>query len=100
MVTPIRPQRDGCLFSISARLFCVQGLKSGIYLPYWKHPVLSLQEWALLNHLNCEFHRSSNIIRDPGSGFHCSITYLSGQMWWCFAVEYSRFWSLRASFET
>lgn len=44
-----------------------------------------LKEGALLNQLNCGFHRLSTNIKDRGSEFECSVTYQFRQTWQCCA---------------
>lgn len=88
MMTPIRPQRDCCPFPMSASLFlfCVQGLKS-VCLPYWKHPVLSLGWWALVNPPNLNFIGCLSSSKTLAHDSTVALLIGLGQTWQCYAVE-------------
>lgn len=99
MMTLIRPQKDWCCLPISASLTISCSGFEICCLPFsLEASYFVLKVGVLLNQPNCEFHRLSNIVKDPSSGFQCSITYPFEQTWQCCAAEYSWFRTSDASF--
>ena len=96
----IRAQRDWCPLLISASLlpFCVQGLKSAVYLSHRQHPVLFLK-WGLY-WINLIVNFIDRLTPSATLAQNSTVAILKfGQTQQGSAAEQSWFWAWGASFE-